>query len=142
MQTFLPYRSFEKSAEVLDYKRLGKQRVEAYQMLRALRGETEGWVNHPATRMWEGHMNALKEYYNAMLKEWISRGYKNTMKPERVRGKVRYPWWLGKRWFHDQYKALLLRKDPVWYGQFGWNVGPETKTFLWPTAERGEFSNI
>jgi len=28
MQTFLPYESFEKSAEVLDNKRLGKQREE------------------------------------------------------------------------------------------------------------------
>lgn len=33
MQTFLPYANFEASAKVLDYKRLGKQRVEAKQIL-------------------------------------------------------------------------------------------------------------
>ena len=38
MQTFLPYKSFTKSAQVLDYKRLGKQRVEAMQIFNALTG--------------------------------------------------------------------------------------------------------
>ena len=37
MQTFLPHRSFSKSAETLDYRRLGKQRVEAKQILEAIR---------------------------------------------------------------------------------------------------------
>lgn len=36
MQTFLPYSSFTESAKVLDNKRLGKQRVEAYQILKTL----------------------------------------------------------------------------------------------------------
>ena len=47
MQTFLPYSSFDLTMECLDYRRLGKQRVEAFQILRALRGETDGWTNHP-----------------------------------------------------------------------------------------------
>lgn len=37
MQTFLPYSSFRMTAEVLDRQRLGKQRVEALQILRILR---------------------------------------------------------------------------------------------------------
>ena len=36
MQTFLPYPSFVESAKALDNKRLGKQRVEAYQILKTL----------------------------------------------------------------------------------------------------------
>ena len=36
MQTFLPYPDFQLSAECLDYKRLGKQRLEAFQLLVAL----------------------------------------------------------------------------------------------------------
>ena len=32
MQTFLPYADFKRSAESLDNKRLGKQRVEAMQI--------------------------------------------------------------------------------------------------------------
>lgn len=48
MQTFLPYPSFAESARVLDRQRLGKQRVEVLQLLRALTGQTKGWANHPA----------------------------------------------------------------------------------------------
>ena len=36
MQTFLPYADFERSAKSLDYKRLGKQRVEAMQLIKAI----------------------------------------------------------------------------------------------------------
>jgi hypothetical protein len=35
VQTFLPYADFAESARVLDRARLGKQRVEALQVLRA-----------------------------------------------------------------------------------------------------------
>ncbi len=41
MQTFLPHESFKKSFKVLDYRRLGKQRVEAHQVLNVLIGRTE-----------------------------------------------------------------------------------------------------
>ena len=56
MQTFLPYRDFKQSFRVLDYRRLGKQRVEAHQVLNVLLGRTTtgGWRNHPITRMWDG----------------------------------------------------------------------------------------
>ena len=40
MQTFLPYDSFEESASVLDWKRLGKQRVEAMQIVNAIEKQT------------------------------------------------------------------------------------------------------
>ena len=82
MQTFLPYKSFDKSFKVLDYRRLGKQRVEAMQILNVLLGrtKTKGWVNHPATKMWKGYENALKQYLNKCIDHWIARGYNNNMK--------------------------------------------------------------
>jgi hypothetical protein len=79
MQTFLPYEDFQASAEVLDYRRLGKQRVETWQILRALAGETKGWTNHPASKMWRGHETLLAEYGMVMCREWIRRGYNDTM---------------------------------------------------------------
>jgi hypothetical protein len=48
VQTFLPYADFRRSAEVLDPKRLGKQRVECLQVLRGLTVPTYGWRHHPA----------------------------------------------------------------------------------------------
>jgi hypothetical protein len=79
MQTFLPYRDFKKTARSLDRQRLGKQRVETYQLLRALNGETKGWVNHPAARMWSGHEKTLVVYGTVICAEWKSRGYVDNM---------------------------------------------------------------
>jgi hypothetical protein len=38
MQTFLPYSDITESMRVLDNKRLGKQRVETYQIISAITG--------------------------------------------------------------------------------------------------------
>ena len=62
MQTFLPYDDFVLSLDCLDYRRLGKQRVEAMQLLNAMKREKGGWINHPATKMWRGYEKALTEY--------------------------------------------------------------------------------
>ncbi len=121
MQTFLPYGSFEDSVNCLDYRRLGKQRVEAMQILKALKDPNYGWQNHPAVKMWRGHDEALKHYMNLCILEWISRGYNNTMKLEDVDDtEYNLPPFIGKEAFHASHRSNLLRKDPVWYGQFGW----------------------
>ena len=76
MQTFVPYTTFAQSLNCLDYKRLGKQRVETKQLLNALAGLTKGWVNHPAAKMWRGHEAALASYGRVCCALWIDRGYK------------------------------------------------------------------
>lgn len=130
MQTFLPYPDFVASARCLDYRRLGKQRVEAYQILRALLGESKGWINHPATKMWDGYEAALAGYMNAMIDEWIARGYRNTMAWRGTCGLILPPWF-GKEEFHASHRSNLLRKDPVHYGQFGWTEPPDLP-YVWP----------
>ena len=76
MQTFLPYNDFKKTAACLDNRRLGKQRVEAYQILRIISGKrtSGGWLRHPAVLMWKGFSDALAAYQNSMITEWIDRG--------------------------------------------------------------------
>ena len=74
MQTFLPYRNFQKTAKSLDRQRLGKQRVEAWQILQAITNQDYGWQNHPAVKMWRGYETALSEYGIDVCKEWIDRG--------------------------------------------------------------------
>ena len=51
MQTFLPYPDFRESLESLDYKRLGKQRVEAWQIYQIVSGKRTkgGWINQKIT---------------------------------------------------------------------------------------------
>lgn len=70
VQTFLPYASFRRSARVLDSRRLGKQRVETLQVLRALEIEDYGWKSHPVVRMWRGYTEALVTYGKEMVVEW------------------------------------------------------------------------
>ena len=80
MQTFLPYESFKKSASVLDYRRLGKQRVEGMQIINAIENQNkQGWQNHPVTKMWTPYVNSLKYYTDVIIREWISRGYNNNI---------------------------------------------------------------
>jgi len=135
MQTFLPYADFIKSAKCLDYKRLGKQRVEAKQLIDLLEGKTDNnWKNHPAYKMWEGYTSALILYYNAIVNEWISRGYNNSMPiiyqcPEELL-ELEYPPWFGRDDFHDAHKSNLLRKDKEFYGKYNWDV-PDDLPYLW-----------
>lgn len=133
MQTFLPYANFRKSVSVLDRQRLGKQRVEAQQILNALEGRTKGWVNHPATRMWRGYEPALMQYMQCAIDEWIARGYNNTMTVT-VPSVVAMPPWMGDERVHASHRSNLIRKDPVHYGSFGWSEGPDVP-YHWPTGE-------
>ena len=133
MQTFLPYPSFAESAKCLDYKRLGKQRVEAMQIWNIVSDIqlTKGWIHHPAVTMWYGHSDALAHYTNTMIHEWKQRGYNNTMKylpwsyPMYM-----HPPWLGRPEIHAAYRSNLLRKDPDYYGQFGWTE-PDNLPYVW-----------
>ncbi len=129
MQTFLPYPDFKKSLQSLDYRRLGKQRVEAYQILRALKFGN-GYSKHPAVKMWRGHINALKHYYNLAIDEWVKRGYRNNMLKMKISGKIAYPRWFGRDEFHAAYRSNMLRKDYCYYSQYGWSEPPDLP-YLW-----------
>lgn len=135
MQTFLPYPDFKKSVEVLDYKRLGKQRVETFQVLNILleRTATKGWINHPVTKMWRGYEAALQTYQNYTISEWIKRGYKNNMQFENILIEANMPKWFGDDRLHRSHRANLLRKDWNYYSRF-FNEDPELPYF-WPTEE-------
>lgn len=141
MQTFLPYPDFTDTASVLDRQRLGKQRVEAYQVLRNLLGiSSRGWSNHPAVKMWDGYEFHLARYGAAICREWVNRGYKDTLWPkfnemgaDCVGSSLPLtPPWLGDPDLHASHRANLLRKDPIWYGQFGWTEDPSLP-YVWPT---------
>ena len=140
MQTFLPYADFRKTAKVLDYRRLGKQRVETYQILKILSGQskTKGWINHPAVLMWKGFECALLDYQKAICEEWMSREYSDTCLEKSIKihnhrcpENIIYPNWIGNSDFHNSHKSNLLRKDISYYGKF-FNVSPDDP-YLWPT---------
>lgn len=188
VNTFLVDSDFRVSASKLDYRRLGKQRVEAYQILKILQnlrslaryfrmadfpvgqeisreerkrwiqqiiqdfkkrksvvmvrredgsvieipkgpvllpGDdviTSGFMSHPAVSMWLGFEEALKDYINAHIEEWIRRGYRNTMKMYSVVEKYPRPQWTFSKELHNRYRSNLLQKElerqePMWYLQ-------------------------
>jgi len=141
MQTFLPHESFEKSAQVLDWRRLGKQRVEGMQIINAITGKKrkdgkpyKGWINHPCSVMWKDYVPALKHYTNIIIQEWITRGYNNNMEFYDT-GKIIMPDWIGNKKFHSSHRANLLRKDFDYYSQFGWTENPE-RPYVWHDKEK------
>ena len=130
MQTFLPYEDFQKSAQVLDYRRLGKQRVEGMQIIKAIENpKPQGWKNHPIVKMWTPYVPALKQYTNIIITEWIGRGYNNNMEFYDI-DNVEYPDWLGDERFHSSHRANLLRKDFGYYSQFKWTENLESP-YVW-----------
>lgn len=145
VNTFLPYPDIKKSAQSLDRERLGKQRLEAYEIILLLEEydrtgviPTKGWSSHPAFRSWLGFTNHLKVYFNFIVREWIERGYKNNMPlypidetPYNIVqifydgsrfvyetdkiNEYSFPLWVGFPPFYLSHQAALLRKNPQYY---------------------------
>ncbi|GAA4962374.1 MSMEG_6728 family protein [Kineococcus glutinatus] len=146
MQTFLPYADFARSAAVLDPPRLGKQRVETLQVLRALELPDYGWVNHPAVRMWRGCTPALVSYGLACVEAWTRPGRADStarliaeFAPEVV-GRTQaelaadglMPVWLGDERVHLSHRSRLLQKARELYlPAFGADT-PDDLDYFWP----------
>jgi hypothetical protein len=143
MQTFVPYPDIEKSLNCLDYRRLGKQRVEAFQIRNILTGNIKpnprtgkiAWSNHPAVNMWRGYEDALTFYMNMSIRLWIKRGYKNNMLIIPEKDSFDLPPWFGTlEIVHSSHRANLLRKDYKFYSQYGWSEDPSTP-YYWPVEQ-------
>jgi hypothetical protein len=130
MQTFLPEADFAETAKHLDRKRLIKQSVENLQVLKSLAGyydESGAWVNHPAVKMWRGHEDWLFLYNEAIIREIVLRGYKNSthiqfdeIYEENFLGlESDEPWWLHNQKLHYTHKGRLFEKDPTHYYFYG-----------------------
>ena len=202
VNTFLVCEDYSESARHLDYRRLGKQRVEAQQILNGLQdidfmanyvniplldknvdhdkearvefvtsvlseikqlnikcflqtdtniqayeykvvaqeGErvfSTGWKKHPALIAWISFESSLKEYITCHIEEWISRGYKNTMKTYPTTNAKR-PSWTYDSEIHTNHRAALLLKEVVrnekpWYrlDKF-FTEGVLFRDYIWP----------
>lgn len=139
MQTFLPYPSFRRCARALDDRRLGKQRVEVFQILNALAGRSKGWQSHPVVAMWRGYEDVLVLYGLQVTREWIRRGHTDSCYDKIAqflpkgwkRPRRGLPPWLGDESFHRSHQSALLRKDPVYYAKVFPGV-PIDIPYVWP----------
>jgi pyrimidine dimer DNA glycosylase len=149
VQTFLPYPDFVRCAQVLDGPRLGKQRVETLQILRALELPGYGWVNHPAVAMWRGRTPALVAYGLAFVREWRGRGNADSTEHQitefaphvvgltqvQLAGDGLLPTWLGDERVHRSHRSALLRKDPAFYRPRFGDDDPDDLPYFWPDPD-------
>ena len=146
MITFLPCADFDAIARLLDDKRLGGQRTEAWAILKWLRAPQEypKLVKAGYCAMWDGFEDALIKYVNAMLVEWARRGKKNDLlqpfDPSLGLQEVAaapLPPWLGCEELHGYHRAALLAKLPQHYSQFGWSEqgSAYNGSYPWPVRE-------
>ncbi|MGW0063661.1 MSMEG_6728 family protein [Streptosporangium sandarakinum] len=153
MQTFLPYPDFAATARVLDPLRLGKQRVETIQVLRALTVPGYGWRHHPAVRMWTGYEEALVRYGLEVCERWCAGGRADTCADTLTRelsgllgvaaprsqaelaAAGELPPWLGDPELHLSHRSALLRKSPEFYRPI-FGDEPDGLPYVWPLSDR------
>jgi hypothetical protein len=111
MQTFLPYKDYDQCAEILDNKRLNKQILEAYQILKVLSGKSPSgaWRNHPAVLMWKNAEWSLRNYAKVMIKEAKARGIRTDKNEANIE---------ALEAVNITHRANLYRKDPIYYAEF------------------------
>jgi hypothetical protein len=90
--------------------------------------------------MWQGFETALAAYGGAICREWIDRGYRDSLLPffeEYAPTSLGFllPEWMGDPAFHASHRSNLIRKDPIWYGQFGWTE-PDDLPYVWPRSSK------
>lgn len=152
VQTFLPYADFERSARTLDRKRLGKQRVETIQVVRALTRPGYGWANHPAVLMWSGFEEALGRYGFTCCQVWVELGFGDTCaltiatdlraagfdtvrtQPELAAADALPPW-LGDEAVHRSHQSALVRKGQEHYRPLFPDT-PDDLPYVWPVRSQ------
>jgi hypothetical protein len=154
VQTFLPYPDFAATAAVLDPRRLGKQRVEALQVLRALRVPGYGWRHHPVVKMWAGYDETLVRYGLEICAAWRAAGHSDTVtatlaatfatgygrrvpvrSQQALAAAGELPPWLGWEPLHRSHRSALVRKDPAYYRSRFTDV-PDDLPYEWPVSDR------
>lgn len=149
MQTFLTHGAdFRTTAHILDRKRLMKQRVETYQIMKVLAGETSGWTRHPAVLMWRGYPQWLLSYQFAITEEVLRRGYEDTTLDKTIATMLRMgvdggatydnaPPWINDQRIANSHRYALYIKDPEHYAAFYAPERPETCcdrcNYYWPS---------
>jgi len=152
VQTFVPFASFEATARALDVRRLGKQRVEVIQIVRALVRPDYAWKSHPAVLMWAGYEEALGRYGLTMCEVWQAQGFEDTCAStiradlaevgiEQIRSydvllaEGALPPWLFDRDVQLSHRSSLVHKDPEHYRPQFPGV-PDDLPYVWPVRSQ------
>jgi hypothetical protein len=139
VNTLLPFADFSKSAECLDDRRLGKQRADVINILKALtEPPPEDGVEHAAVKMWRGNEQTLIQYGIIICLEYKSRDNTDNSMNKINAFRKEFPAsdppeWLGDEAFHLSHQSFLLRSQPTHYRQF-WPDAPDDLATVWPRS--------
>ena len=100
--------------------------------------------------MWRGWTPLLIQYGVCVCDEWIDRGFNDTVRDKlgaliddafRVCESNPDPWWSGPSWLgdphlHASHRAMLWRKDPVFYANFVGTFDNSIDGYVWPSPTR------
>ena len=114
MQIFIIGTPFE-TAQALDKRRLNKQIIECRQIMKAIKGESKAWANHPCVKMYRGRMTWLY-FYLSVLEDyqqgrWMCAEYTSSASKDCT------PPFQTQEYF-DQIKRRLYTKDNNHYKQW------------------------
>jgi hypothetical protein len=100
-----------------------------------------GFCFHPAVLLWIGYEDALAEYINASIDEFVSRGFRNRFpKFDLSEVEIKYPQWIFDSDFHARHRARLLDKNREEYLPKFANKKIGENSYFWPwTGEKTKF---
>lgn len=119
MQIFIPHPSPIHVAQCLDPKRLNKQVVECDQIMKAIKGETKAWANHPVVKMYSDHLHWVKLYRDCLYNYRIG-NTRLAIHLSNEADKIR-PKWMTRPLCYS-HRRRLVEKDPIYYKGF-YNFG-------------------
>jgi hypothetical protein len=117
-------KSFKFTAKILDPRRKHKNCVETMEIINIIEGKNnktsykQGYSNHPCVNLWISNLDALKLYYNTILRYCIEKDKINTdMKYYDIpdEDKIQIPWFLNFMPLIYSHRARLYQKDPKYY---------------------------
>lgn len=119
MQIFIPYPSPIEVAKCLDPRRLNKQIIECDQIIKAIKGETKAWANHPVVKMYADHLYWVELYRDCL--DFYKRGRPDLAETLSTQADRFRPSWMTDALCRS-HKRRLVAKDAQFYKAF-WVYG-------------------
>ena len=144
MQVFVPHKNPFECAQALDTRRFNKQILECKQILKAIRGESTAWANHPCVLMYKKHADWLQMYLNTFE---CFKAYMDLAKEDFDEAMILYN--LAKEWgdtatmifppfftdsFLEQHRRRLYTKSPMYYQEWS-DLGTSDENWYYVNGE-------
>lgn len=150
MQVFVPYPSPFDCASMLDDRRLNKQIIECRQILKAIRGESSAWANHPCVKMYRDHEQWLTHYMHILelyrsYRELLGNDFDEAMmdyfltrEVETLANGITPPFLTDI--FCNQHRRRLYTKDPQYYSLWA-DLGTSDENWYFVDGEIIKYKN-